>query len=644
MIRMGSRAKFISVAALAGALGMGLGMQINGGATPADQATSQPAVTAAAEVWTCAMHPQIRMPAPGLCPICAMDLIPLATETDDGLGPRQLRMTPAAQQLAGIQVTPIRHGFPRVETRLVGKIAVDETRMRSITAWVPGRIDRLYVDYTGISVKAGDHMASLYSPQLLTAQQELIEALRTAQRTTGSARQSALLTVAAARDKLRLWGLGADQIASIERADVPSDHLTVHARTGGVVVEKHLNEGAYVQTGTRIYTIADLSTVWIQLDAYESDLAWLRYGQSVGFDVEAIPGKTFTGRIAFISPLVDERTRTVKLRVNVPNADGLLKPGMFVAATVRSRVAGSGRVMEEDLAGKWISPMHPEIIKDAPGPCDICGMPLVRAEDLGYATVASAAGPPLLVPSSAVLLTGKRAVVYVAVAGQDGVFEGREVELGARAGDEYVVTQGLVAGEQVVTNGSFKIDSALQIRAKPSMMNPQGGGAAAEDLPVPVPVAFQQQLGALFDAYFAVHAALSQADPGPLTNAAQQWHGALTAMDMSLLAGESHMAWMPLAAELGAGDAQLSRSDDPAARLQGFEQISESLTRVARRMGTGLPGDVYSYHCPMAFDNRGANWLQQSQGTVNPYFGGGMLKCGSQTEAFSATRQEGEGP
>ena len=186
------------------------------------------------------------------------------------------------------------------------------------------------------------------------------------------------------------------------------------------------------------------------------------------------PATTFHGTIAFIEPEVDRRTRTVPVRVNVPNPEGRLKPGMFVRATVASRLAEDGKVHAPEFAGKWISPMHPEIVKDGPGQCDVCGMDLVPAEELGL--VDSGKQPaPLIVPASAVLRTGKRAVVYVEKPeAERPTYEGREIVLGPRAGDVFLVESGLEAGERVVTNGAFKIDSALQIQAKPSMMSEAG--------------------------------------------------------------------------------------------------------------------------------------------------------------------------
>ncbi|MCX6348956.1 MAG: efflux RND transporter periplasmic adaptor subunit [Candidatus Aureabacteria bacterium] len=425
------------------------------------------------EIWTCSMHPQIRQPKPGKCPICGMDLIPVAKDSGAGRPadePRQVTLSPAARRLAEVEVAPVERRSVAIEIRLVGKVQFDETRLAYISPRVPGRIDRLYANFVGLPVKAGDHLADMYSPELVSAQRELLQALKS------SGGGASLLD--ATRERLRLWGLTAEQIAEIERSGRVRDHVTFYSPIGGIVVEKEAREGLYVETGMRLFTVADLTRVWVQLDAYESDLAWLRYAQEVAFQAEAYPGETFKGTIAFIDPLLDPTTRTVKVRVNVPNADGRLKPEMFVRAVVRAVVAGDGQVVRSDLRGKWICPMHPEIVKDGPGACDVCGMPLARAEDLGYAAADEASVvPPLVIPAAAPLLTGKRAVVYVALPGREGVYEGREVVLGPRAGDYYLVREGLREGELVVTNGNFKIDSSLQIQGKPSMMAPEGGGA-----------------------------------------------------------------------------------------------------------------------------------------------------------------------
>jgi Cu(I)/Ag(I) efflux system membrane fusion protein len=437
-----------------------------------------------ANVWTCSMHPQIRLPEPGQCPICFMDLVPVETGAAEATHDApSLALSETARRLARVRTAPVRRAHPTVEVRMVGRVDYDETKVGSITAYVPGRLDRLYVDHTWTLVNQGDHMADIYSPDLIAAQGELVQAIAAERALANSdlpiMRETAAKTVEAARERLRLWGLRPEQIGDVEERGVASDHVTLYSPLSGVVMEMNATQGTYVQTGTRIYTVVDLSTVWVRLQAFESDLEWVHLGQEVEFSTEAYPGERFDGQVAFIEPVVDPRTRTVDLRVIVDNGDGRLKPEMLVRAVLRARVAGSGRVFDPELADKWISPMHPWVVKDGPGQCDVCGMDLVPSEELGYAPADEPGSAPLVVPASAPLLTGKRAVVYVERDGEDGpTYEGREVVLGPRAGDVYVVRSGLREGERVVVEGNFKIDSALQIQARPSMMGP-----ASEDGP-----------------------------------------------------------------------------------------------------------------------------------------------------------------
>ncbi|MHC5088699.1 MAG: efflux RND transporter periplasmic adaptor subunit [Planctomycetota bacterium] len=435
----------------------------------------------AESVWTCSMHPQIREDKPGKCRLCDMDLIPLTPDADDGGGiSGAISFSPEAAKLMEIQTSVVERKALSHQVRLVGKIAQDETRTKTITAWVPGRIDRLFVDYTGITVRPGDHMVELYSPELITAQAEFLQSLKSVEGLDDSSElvaNSIRQTFQAAREKLALLGLTEQQIADIEKAGKPLDRLTIYAPMGGIVIEKMASEGAYVKTGTPIYTIADLSKLWVLLDAYESDLPWIQYGQSVQFSTPSLPGEAFTGRISFISPVLNDRTRSVKVRAVVENPGGKLKPNMLVSAYVETPVTEQGPSIATDLAGKWICPMHGEIVKDAAGMCDICQMDLVAAETLGLVKEADNS-LPLAVPASAVLITGRaldKAVVYAKVEGADKpTFLGKEVSLGPRAGDYYIVKDGLMEGERVVTHGNFKIDSEMQIQARPSMMTSPG--------------------------------------------------------------------------------------------------------------------------------------------------------------------------
>jgi len=627
-----------------------------------DQAAGSPAKALSSSVkpghltiWTCPMHPQIRRDKPGRCPLCGMALVLVTEGEAQEAGPRQLEMSEAAKKLAEIQTTPVVRKFVKKTVRLVGKIHYNEQRVAYITSYIPGRIDRLYVDYTGIAVRKGDHMASLYSPELLAAQKELQEAARALKEleksTVDIVKETARGTLTASREKLRLWGLSAEQIADIEARGTVVDHITIYAPLGGIVIKKTALEGQYVKTGERIYTIADLSQVWVKLDAYESELPWIRYGQHVRFEAEAYPGETFEGRIAFIDPFLNERTRTVRVRVNVPNRDGKLKPGMFVRARVTAEVAAAGKVMSPRLANKWICPMHPEVVKDKPGKCDTCGMPLATAESLGYVS-ATKTVPPLVIPRTAPLITGRRAVVYVEVLGaKSPTFEGRVVTLGPRAGDYYLVRDGLAEGERVVTRGNFKIDSALQIMAKPSMMSPEGGGPAPghhhgapansgaapparETAPsAKLPPQLRKALGGnVASAYFGLADDLVGADTAKAKADAAKLADAIRLADRGLSAGLWQGPWKQRADELAGLAAAIADATDLARMRESFALLSDALAAALEQLGHDRAHALYRLHCPMAFEGRGAWWLQPDKEPRNPYFGEAMLKCADKVE------------
>jgi Cu(I)/Ag(I) efflux system membrane fusion protein len=659
------KAGIISLAVVA-VVAFSLGLLLSGGDNHqnGEEAAGNSTEASVPEVWTCSMHPQIQLPKQGKCPICGMDLIPLETGSGDDLGPRQLRMSESARQLARIQTSTVKRAFAEAEIRMVGRVAYDETRVSYITAWVPGRLDRLYADYTGVMVSPGDHMVHMYSPQLLASQEELVQARRAIDALSDSQSRvllsTARATVEASREKLRLLGLTPEQISEVERTGETSDHLTIYAPIGGVVVSKDALEGMYVQTGSRIYTIADLSRLWILLDAYESDLPWLRYGQRVEFTSPSFPGETFDAVISFIDPIVDPKTRTVKVRAVVDNSAGRLKPDMFTSGVVRSRIDQEGHVLDLQLAGKWIGPMHPEIVKDGPGDCDICGMPLVPAEEYGYAErVSDDPAAPLLVPATAALLTGTRAVVYVELQNRDEpTYEGREVTLGPRAGDFYVVRSGLSEGESVVTNGAFKIDAELQIQAKPSMMSPEGGGAPAHhhggDMPTPADAAHsepaaipvdsplkinadaQMAFAPVYYAYLASQNAQAKDDHGSARAAFADLATANTSVDMSLFEGDAHIRWMALSARLDiAADAGAKASDITSARSV-FGDLSRAIVDLHGSFGHGEDRELFLAHCPMALNGEGAYWLQTEDVVNNPHYGSQMLRCGSIKEVYDS--------
>ena len=542
-----------------------------------------------------------------------MDLIPLDIGDEEDLGPRALVLTETAVALAEIQTVEVQARQVDSKVRLIGKVDFDETMYKVISARVPGRIDTLFVDFTGVKVSAGERLASLYSPDLYAAQWELLNAVQAAAEFQQSSdifmKESAAATVASAKERVRLWGLTEKQISEIISRGKALDHLDIISPLSGIVVHKAALEGMYVKTGTSIYTVADLTSVWVTLNAYETDLALLREGQSVDFTMEALPGRKFTGDIVFIDPILDSKTRTIQVRVEVENRDGALKPGMFVNAVANARVGSS-----------------------------------------------EGEGNPLVIPDTAPMITGQRAVVYVRLPNmKKPTFEGRVVVLGPRVGENYIVRSGLVEGEMVVTKGNFKIDSALQIQAKPSMMNPEGGGSAPghnhggaapsesgtmdlepkENTPaLVVSEEFRQQLGEVLKSYLAMQGALSSDDDSASRAAAEKTVKALKSVEMGLLDGESHLVWMKQSPQLEKKLTALAEAKDLEARRLVLRPASEALWKTLNNFGYTQSEKVRLFHCPMAIDSSGANWIQLSRQTSNPYYGASMLRCGSQVDSL----------
>ncbi len=563
--------------------------------------------------WTCSMHPQIQLPTEGKCPICFMDLIPLESGGDESIDPNQLRLTATAAKLAQIQTQPVRRAEAEAEVRLFGRLTYDETRLSYITAWAPGRLDKLHIDFTGATVKKGEPLVTMYSPELFGVQEELIQALRAVSSTSDGGRllkATAQTTLEAAREKLRLYGLTDQQVAAIEKRDAAEDHLTIFSPASGIVIHKNALEGMYVTPGTRLFTIADLSKLWVIFDAYETDLPWLKVGQTVAFTTRSFPGEQFEAVITFIDPMLSTKTRTTRVRAEVDNSGGRLKPDMFTHGVVTAQLDADG---------------------------------VVKATGSADETEA-----PLLVPATAPLITGKRAVVYVEIPHDDDrLFEGREVLLGPRAGDFYIVNDGLREGEIVVANGAFKIDAELQIHAKPSMMSPEGGApppdhdhsgpsatpvaAARQSKPVEA-VAISHQavmmLTGTYDAYFRFQAALADDDLEAAATAADDIAAEVNAVDMKLFEGDAHILWMELSNDIAKHAVAAAAGMDIEKVRASFELVSNSIINLHNMFGHADERTFYLAFCPMAFDNRGAHWLQTGSIINNPYFGAAMLRCG----------------
>lgn len=428
-------------------------------------ATEVQGSTPASQIWTCSMHPQVRQDKPGNCPICGMPLVPAAVSGGDSgvLNADMLKLSEHALAMASIETVPVQERNLIKEISAVGKVQYNETALATVVTRTEGYIERLFVDYTGIKVNKGDHLVEIYSPDLFVAMQELL-IFRKFPREGEAADYGSRL-------KLKQWGVTDEQIDRVLKTGKVEDRITLHSPISGTVTEKMVVEGSFVNKGDVLYRVANLDSVWVNLDIYEYEIGWVQYGQQVEFSAEAYPGHVFKGIVTFISPILNDETRTVKVRINISNVDRKLKPGMYVTATIRVPVLTDGKPAPTGLEGKYTCPMHPEVIEDKAGKCSICGMALEQLPGSPM-TVKDVQRQVLAVPISAVLDSGLKKLVYVEKS--RGQFAAVEVELGPRAGDFYSVRKGLNAGDRVAVRGSFLLDSQYQIEGKQSLFGTGG--------------------------------------------------------------------------------------------------------------------------------------------------------------------------
>ena len=561
----------------------------------------------ASQIWTCSMHPQIRKNEPGLCPICGMDLIPVKTASA-GVDPDSFQMSEDAIKLANITTMIVGSSDAKKEIRLNGKVQIDERNAYSQSTHIPGRIEQIFINFTGEKVGRGQTLATVYSPELVTAQEELLQA--------ANIKESQPELFEAAQEKLRNWKIGQAQINQILTNKRPLQRFSIRADVNGVVTKKMVDLGDYVQRGMPIYEISDLSKVWVLFDLYESELAWIKSGSNIEYTVNSFPGETFNGKISFIDPLINPQTRVASARVEVNNKDGRLKPEMFASGVVKNDI---GKVDSQEMS----------------------------------------------IPKSAVLWTGKRSVVYVK---QGSGFKMREITLGPALGDSYIVKSGLETGEEIVSNGTFTVDAAVQLSGRPSMMSPEGNGGgnsmpgmdmggdkktntakpkmSAEEMKnmdapktenvtdhtkmaerIVVSSTFKNQLKKVFEQYLSLKDDLVKDDNKAAKKAAAALLNALEKIDMKLLTDQdAHNHWMLIVKEIKASATSISETSEIAYQRNHFKHLSAHLIKAVKLFGVNQ--EVYEQFCPMANDNKGAYWLSLSKEIKNPYFGKAMPTCG----------------
>jgi len=499
------------------------------------------------------------------------------------LPPSRVELTERARALARLETVAVhRLPSPAVDVRLLGRVEYDETRLSNVTAWTGGRIDRLHVQTTGERVRRGQVVATIYSPEVYAAHQDLMTARRQVQRlASGSplARSSATAALEAARQRLQLLGVTGQRLERLASSSRPARQITISTPFAGTVIERVATEGAYIQTGTVLYRVADLSRVWVQLEAYERDLALLNLGQTVELRFEAIPDETFDGTVTFMDPTVDPQRRVARVRVELDNPGGRLLPGMFAEAVV----AGS---LGDD---------HPR---------------------------------PLVIPQSAPLFTGRRSVVFVERPGERPTYDARLVRLGPRMGQRYPVVAGLAEGERIVSEGAFFLDADLQIRGGQSMMRmPDDTMHGPYDEIVEVPEEFREGLRRVLVAYLDMQAALADDDVQAAREAAVRLTTAAQTFEPDAPA-DAAATWRALAHHLRRHGQEAVDASSIEELRAAFERITAQIRALLQTFGNPLEDPLRVAECPMAFGNQGAEWFQRDERVQNAFFGEVMESCG----------------
>ena len=365
------------------------------------------------EIWTCSMHPSIRKSEQGDCPICGMDLILADTKSNEN--PLVFEMSNDAVKIANIETSRI--GIAELEKyeggKIFGKIKANETTTASLVTHIEGRIEKLYVTYVGEKVREGQRIATIYSAKLITAQKELIEA--------NKVREVNPKLFEATLNKLKYWKITDEQINKVLEKNKIMETFDIFADHSGVVVSKLVSVSDRLMEGEALFSVQDLTKVWVVFDVYEHQISRVKIGDEIRFKVASDPNQVFDAFVSFIDPTINPKTRTMSIRLEVNNRKGKLKPEMFVE---------------------------------------------------GFLNVENKREATLIVPKTAVLWTGNRSVVYLSIENQKvPTFEFREVEIGKTIGESYQIISGLKLGDEVVTKGAFVIDASAQLNNQNSMMN-----------------------------------------------------------------------------------------------------------------------------------------------------------------------------
>ena len=543
--------------------------------------------------WTCSMDPQVQASEPGACPICGMDLIPATESNGSTIAPDEVKLSPRSLALAQIQTTEVKPlSGAGAQRKLIGRITQNEDQTKVITAWFGGRIEKLKVASVGENVKRYQTIAYVYSPAIYAAHRDLMTAQSQILKLSNAdafAQKASVAALESAKMRLRLLGLRSSEVDKMAKAEKAWTRVPIRSPFSGTVVQKRVSEGAYVKEGDALLEISNLSSVWVELDAYASDLPLIRVGQSVSFTVDSIPNQNFEGIISFIEPFVDSATRTGTVRVELEN-DGKLKPGQYVTATLE------GTAFESET---------------------------------------------LVIPRSAPLYAGKRSVVYLEKQKiPEPIYVAKTIKLGQVIGDQVIVLKGLKEGDKVVSYGAFSLDADLQIRGGLSLLaRPDDRSEVAE---LEVSDRFRESIAPGLEAYLRVQESLALDDLKSTQTTSAALLGEISKIDSKSLNAATLKSWDRLQSHLFSAATKISEAKDLKNSRTEFENLSNSMRDILTAVGNPLNTPVSYTFCPMAFDNMGAHWIQVGTDVRNPYYGTSMLACGSVEQVLVPKQKIGE--
>ena len=545
------------------------------GKNDTQEETSHQEIYKTKSIWTCSMHSQVKQREKGSCPLCGMELIP-ETSSEEMSSPHEFKLTRNAMALANIQTVIVGSSSLLEKERTVklsGIIQENETKSQTQISYVSGRIETLSVTFVGEYLKKGQLLGMLYSPELIDAQKELLTAF--------SLKKTNPEWYLATRKKMKLWKLSEKEITKIESSGKIKEYFPVYADVSGTVSKVFVQQGDYIKKGQTLFALENLSTVWGVFDAYENQLSLIKGGEKIEITTKAHAGTRFTGSISFISPTIDTKTRTAKVRVELSNKKGNLKPGMFIEGLMKS--------------------------------------PLKKGDTR------------IFIPITSVLWTGKRSIVYLKKDPKEPVFELQEVLLGKQIGEMYVIKSGLKKGDEIVTNGAFTVDATAQLQGKKSMMNMKEHSYMTNtllpDKKKPVSPEFQKKMQQIVDSYLKLKDALVNDDSKTAKNIASFLTKDLPKeVFLSSEKGEVYDFWTKTKKNIEKMATEISKSDEIKNQRSHFKELSINIISMVKVFGSTKI--LYEQYCPMVDNDKGGSWLSKEKKVFNPYFGSSMLRCG----------------